>query len=616
MVRVVSACVARWGTVLLAALCVCCNAKSVSENEGAHSGGDAGASGVEGVGGGDFTEAGSAGTHHGAVGGAGGSAAGAGGSAAGTPNTAGTGTNPGIERFAVGESDVRAVEVDDRYVFWLAGDALRRAPRAGGDAVTLATGSALGNLVVASGHVYFVDHEGDTVSRMDREGGGLETRDVGPRLGSLAVHGVHVYWTDGGTTVGSQSDGRVLRRAFDAEGITVLASGLSQPSGIAVDDQFAYFGSTARHCSASSEGDSGCFGGGISRVPREGGTPASVDDEGTPGSVVIGESTLHWLVDFPVRVKFAKLGEGEVGTLTELQGETAGPFVVDDAALYLGSNARGRVVKVPFDGTPPLPLALDLGEIADIAVDPDWLYVAAPHEGRILRIKKDGSAAEPGGPITGPCPAPVGTVEGIVATPREDGNLEQVALLLDEGEVTAREETYERVTTDVARMRALVPRLADIDHFPRHDGRTLRLIVSDTVLGVMMSGDYTAWNCLNDFYGVRSLSFNDFALSYASVELKGNYRLDVLARLYAELPGVEAVEPNSIGGDGPTICAWREGDVYEYVVDRADGDCPAGCITHDAHLFRSSAGAVELIESWNSERVAERPEWFERVCRR
>jgi hypothetical protein len=134
----------------------------------------------------------------------------------------------------------------------------------------------------------------------------------------------------------------------------------------------------------------------------------------------------------------------------------------------------------------------------------------------------------------------------------------------------------------------------------------------------MKSGDYTAWSCLNDFYGVASLQIHEVSsLSYVLLQLKGNYALDVLAPLYAELPGIEAVEPNGSGGDGPTICAWRDGEDYEYVIDRAGGDCPAGCTSHDAHHFRSAAdGAIEALESWNSETDPDRPEWYERVCRR
>jgi hypothetical protein len=90
----------------------------------------------------------------------------------------------------------------------------------------------------------------------------------------------------------------------------------------------------------------------------------------------------------------------------------------------------------------------------------------------------------------------------------------------------------------------------------------------------------------------------------------------VLASVYAELPGIENVDPSVTPADGPTICAARDGDIYDYVVDRAGGDCLFGCTTHDAHHFRSTApGEIEVLESWNSESGTSAPEWFTRACR-
>jgi hypothetical protein len=88
-----------------------------------------------------------------------------------------------------------------------------------------------------------------------------------------------------------------------------------------------------------------------------------------------------------------------------------------------------------------------------------------------------------------------------------------------------------------------------------------------------------------------------------------------LAQLYAELPGAKAPNAISATGDGSTLCAARDGEHYEYVVDRAGGDCPSGCTEHEAFHFTShAAGQVTRAEEWRSG-SAPRPPWFA-ICGR
>jgi hypothetical protein len=131
----------------------------------------------------------------------------------------------------------------------------------------------------------------------------------------------------------------------------------------------------------------------------------------------------------------------------------------------------------------------------------------------------------------------------------------------------------------------------------------------------MRAGGYSAWDCLNDFYGLASPP--DVSDAFVVLELEGTYALDVVAPVYAELPGVEQAQPNVVFGDGPTICAARDGEDYEYVVDRRGGDCPAGCTTNEAHHFRSTgAGVVEALEVWDSHTGETVPDWYLGVCGR
>src|SRR4051812_12135410 len=50
---------------------------------------------------------------------------------------------------------------------------------------------------------------------------------------------------------------------------------------------------------------------------------------------------------------------------------------------------------------------------------------------------------------------------------------------------------------------------------------------------------------------------------------------------------LESISPNTFV-DGPTICVTPSTDVWHYVFDRAGGDCPAGCTTHEYHHFSTT----------------------------
>jgi hypothetical protein len=517
--------------------------------------------------------------------------------------------------IASGEEEPYRIAIDDQYVYWTNGTALRRAPFAGGDASTLATGS-IGHLAVGVGFVYFADSLSRTVARVSRNGGNVEGIADSTYVGGITLGSAGVYWSNPGISGSPPGDGSLAMAAFDGSTRSVLADGLLQPAGVAVDDDFVYFSSIASGCSASSEGMS-CSGGGVNRVPLGGGEPEVVDAEGTPIELVMhDERGLYWMVDSTV--KHSPRGTGAVETVITLADERSGPIAVDEDYLYLGSTGNGRVVRIPLDGGSPLRVAVDLGEVGGVAVDANWLYVAATSQGRILRIAKDGSAAQPDGPITGPCPAPVGGAEEIEQTPREDENLELLSLRIDEGQVTASQDTYERVVADVAAIRALEPALADIRYAPPHDGRTIVLRPGELALSSMGAGEYLAWDCLDDFYGVRSREIANYStFSLVTIELDGIYALDLVAGVYSELPGVEHAEPGGErGNDGPTICASRTGATFEYVLDDAGGDCLLGCTTHGAHRFVSTApGEVEAREVWNSVDGADPPEWFLTSCR-
>jgi hypothetical protein len=515
-----------------------------------------------------------------------------------------------MEVIARGAEQPGAIAIDDRFVYWTTRSSLRRAPLAGGEAETLVSSTGLRRVVVAEGAVFVSDGPAGTVSRVDPETKRVAVVGTGVFPDGIAVRGGELFWANNGMTLG---DGSVVHAKVDGSGAAVLLSSLVQPSAVGLDDRFVYFTSTSQSCGTSPSGPR-CLGGGVTKVPRTGGSAdiSPLDVQSTPSDIAVGERGVYWLAAPGPLLMFAP-GGGPAQVLAEVKGEEPGPIAVDADGVYLSSPGHGRVLKVPLDGGTATPLISDLGQVGGIAVDRDWVYVAATSQGRILRVAKDGSAAKPAGPITGPCPMPIGSAEDIAATPRDDTNLEMLALALDTAEVVATQETYDRVLADVAAIRTLAPDLADVDHRPDNDGKQLLLTPDDVTFQSIAAGEYSAWDCLNDFYELDSTKQMPIEIgsSFVVISLKGQYDLGELSDLYAKLPGIKSVETNSGGGDGPTIRARRRGDSIEYIVDRGSGDCIGGCTVHDAHLFVSIAsGVVQATDSWNSESGEMAPSWF------
>jgi hypothetical protein len=345
----------------------------------------------------------------------------------------------------------------------------------------------------------------------------------------------------------------------------------------------------------------------------------TVSTNRSSGDFVITDSGLYFLATSPPRIVLASLdgSEREVTGNLVLEGGITndGSLRTDGSALYWADGAK--VLRMPFDTEEVALLAGDLDGAFDVAVRGDWAYVAESGSGRILRVATDGSANRPQGPITGPCPTPVGSTEELAATPRADENLELLALSLEPERMTASSSTYDRVVSDVAAIRALTPSLADIGYLSGSDGMSLYIQVTSIGAQSIAAGDYTAWDCLNDAYKAGPPQVTDgLATHSVNLQLGGVFNLPLVAELYAELPEVILTEPSSGNGDGSTLCAVRDGEQYQYAVDRAGGDCPSGCTEHEVHGFASdAAGQVTALGVWSSLSGDPAPAWVSEICR-
>jgi hypothetical protein len=524
----------------------------------------------------------------------------------------------GLEVLYTDEDSPSAIALDERYVYWASPDVLRRAPLAGGEPVTLATGNRLRGFMLSDDHVYFFQSSlgSGSIDRVLAEGGESERLASALQPSALAIRGGDLFWSDHAVVV---MEGAIHRLALDGSATNVMATGLMQPSSLAVAGDYLYFRSSGSDCAFGSSRPAECLEPGIQRLPLAGGAVEALSSNSSQGDFVITESGIYFLATSPPRIVLASLDGSErelTGNLVLQGGITNdGSLRTDGSALYWADGEK--VLRMPFETEEVALLVGDLDGASDVAVRGGWAYVAERGRGRILRVATDGSANHPAGPITGPCPTPLGSTEELSATPRADENLELLALSLEPERITASQSTYDRVVSDVAAIRALTPALADIGYRSGYAGMSLYIQVSSIGAQSIAAGDYTAWDCLNDAYRAGAPRLSDLSGTHAAhLELGGVFNLALVAELYAELPEVILSEPSYGAGDGSTLCAVRDGEQYQYAVDRAGGDCPSGCTEHEVHGFASNAaGQVSTLGVWSSLSGDPAPAWVSEICR-
>jgi hypothetical protein len=524
----------------------------------------------------------------------------------------------GLEVLYEGEDNPSAIALDDRYVYWASLDVLRRAPLAGGAPVTLATGNFLRGMKLDGDHVYFFQSRqgAGSIDRVLKEGGESERLASALSPSALAIRGGDLFWSDSAALV---DEGSINRLALDGSATNVMATGLTQPASLAIDGDHLYFRSDGSTCIIGGDSPSAeCFGGGIQRLPLTGGAVEAVSASSPSGDFVLTDSGIYFLATSPPRIVLASLdgNEREVTGNLVLQGGITndGSLRTDGAALYWADG--DKVLRMPFDTEEVAPLVTELDGAYDVAVRGDWVYVAESGAGRILRVATDGSANRPAGPITGPCPAPLGSAEELAATPRADEDLEALALSLEPERMTASPATHDRVASDVTAIRTLTPALADVGYRGGYEARSLYIGLSSIGAQSIAAGEYSAWDCLNDAYraGEPRLA-QSFSSQSVYLELGGIFNLLRIAELYAELPEVTEASPSYRTGGGSTLCAVRDGERYRYAVDRAGGDCPSGCTEHEVYGFSSdAAGQVTALGEWSSLSGDPAPAWVSEIC--
>jgi hypothetical protein len=246
-----------------------------------------------------------------------------------------------------------AIAVDSTSVYWVTNDSVMNLPLTGGTPSTLyssAFGPLLGVAVDAT-NVYWTDQGAGTVMSVPIGGGSPVTLASGQaEPEAIAVYGANLYWidwdsgslmtlplgVDAGTPVTLAAAGQGYALAVGPTGaywatgyygvglgkvygvplgggnVTLLASGLSQPSGVATTASSVYF----------SDGTA------VMTVAPDGGALSTlVADPGGPGAIALDATNLYWV--------------DEAGTISSVPLAGGSPSTVVAGRSNLGAIAAG-----------------------------------------------------------------------------------------------------------------------------------------------------------------------------------------------------------------------------------------------------------------------------------
>lgn len=200
-----------------------------------------------------------------------------------------------------------------------------------------------------------------------------------------------------------------------------------------------------------------------------------------------------------------------------------------------------------------------------------------------------GSAGEGGSAGAGACDDYVGlaTPEEVALTPRADAGVELLAIRASNS-LVAPQVVYERVARDLDAIRQAYPDVASISPRAHASVSDIRLILDRPYADQVVAGSYTAWDCLNDLYGLTSVTPPN-GINLVTLSFAGRFHPTLLGDEYRMLLGVLYAGELGTPGDGDDIWIDSRGDAYHWIFSVGSGDCPSGCINHSYWGFTTNA---------------------------
>ncbi len=305
-----------------------------------------------------------------------------------------------VTTLASAQREYGAVALDATHVYWVdrgtpdvhyADGAIRRVPKLGGDAVTLAAvPERPQKIAVDASGVFFTADDGG-VRRAPIEGGK-------PVIVIDKLRSPYGLAIDKDRLIISESiyNGDVIAVPKAGGAKVVLASGEPRATDLAIDGEYAYW-----TCSGGSVDD-----GLIRKVKLTGGEVTTLaDKQRTPRAIAIDKDSVYWVSSVPLNeketaqviLKVAKTG----GPVTPVASGVRGldSIAVDDKHVYYSAVLGGVVMRVPKKGGDPAKTATRQNGPTAIAIDQEAVYFTTDawttrgvagqkHEGSVRRATK------------------------------------------------------------------------------------------------------------------------------------------------------------------------------------------------------------------------------------
>ncbi|MBU1320440.1 MAG: hypothetical protein KKG33_12545 [candidate division Zixibacteria bacterium] len=207
----------------------------------------------------------------------------------------------------------------------------------------------------------------------------------------------------------------------------------------------------------------------------------------------------------------------------------------------------------------------------------------------------------------------------LAESPRDNEEAELMALWMV-GKVVAYTRDYNRIVDALNIVRQTysdsVPQLDSIQFAYPFQPSEIIVLVDSAARAKLRIGAYTDWDSLNSLFRVTDIDTTDLGISQqVQLSFLGRLNPDLLADSYWDLGqlrgGITGTGIYVNVGDQSNLYPWEVGTFMTFLLRRADGDCPAGCINSHFWYFRVSEGHAELVGDFEAEDGVPFPDWWD-----
>lgn len=220
-------------------------------------------------------------------------------------------------------------------------------------------------------------------------------------------------------------------------------------------------------------------------------------------------------------------------------------------------------------------------------------------------------------------PGPPPTLEELIAqTPRENREAEEMALWLSD-DLVAPEGLYLKLLGKLELLRKQwnedYPHVDSIEFiFPQVPSSLLMTLTVDGV-EKLRAGTLYQLDSLNRIFRlvtldsvIRILPDSTQMFNWLTLTFKGALNPSKLSEYYVTVPGIEAVSPNGYGGDWSNIYPVVVGGRVNFLLRRAWGGCPVGCMSSEFVYFLDEGDKYSVMGDCIDEETG-RQCWWEEV---